>query len=561
MLRKLWRNYYRYIRVSNKESLLALFLGIIGAFLETFSIYLLANLITKIENNNLNLYKFNLGSISFSLGWYLTIFLTAAIFSALVYYLSNKNIVNAKCKVERFVREEITDITLNIKWEYYLKLSQGDISKSIVAEGQNISEGYMYFLQSLTYFVIAITYFLICLLLVPDTFLILILYAFLAYRIYVYYSNKASDFGKGLSEITSNIGNWTASIFNNLKYIRTISKDRLARDESKSLFLKFAKSYSNAMVASYKSKLITEILTILFIFISIKYIIFSKSNASNLILSLSLFVRMTPKVYNAQSRLLDSVAMISWPILHYEKISWAKKYSEDLKTNQITNFVFDSKIELDSISFRYPKSDYLFNNLSLKINNNEAIGIFGDSGSGKSTLLDLITGIVKPNKGNIYVSGLNLNNINISSWREQIGIVMQDNFFKNDSIAANIALGEKYINEDKIRKSLIKANAWDFVKKLPHGIDQIIYDRGMRFSGGQRQKLALARAIYSEPKVLILDEPSTGLDEKSEMEFINSLKKLLGKMIIIIISHKKNVLKICDKVFIVDNMNLKKIDV
>ena len=270
---------------------------------------------------------------------------------------------------------------------------------------------------------------------------------------------------------------------------------------------------------------------------------------------------MTPKVYNAQSRLLDSVAMISWPKLHYEKISWSKKYSEDLKTKQITKFVFDSKIELDSISFHYPKSDYLFNNLSLEINNNEAVGIFGDSGSGKSTLLDLITGIVKPNKGNIYVSGLNLNNINISSWREQIGIVMQDNFFKNDSIAANIALGEKYINKEKIRKSLIKANAWDFVKKLPQGIDQIIYDRGMRFSGGQRQKLALARAIYSEPKVLILDEPSTGLDEKSEMEFINSLKKLLGKMIIIIISHKKDVLKICDKVFVVENMNLKKIDV
>ena len=254
------------------------------------------------------------------------------------------------------------------------------------------------------------------------------------------------------------------------------------------------------MVASYKSKLVTEILTILFIFISIQYILFSKSNASNLILSLSLFVRMTPKVYNAQSRLLDSVAMISWPKLHYEKMSWAKKYSEALKTNQKNNFIFNGKIEFNSIYFHYPNSDYLFKNLSLEINNNESIGIIGDSGSGKSTLLDLLTGIVKPNKGDILISGLNLNNINISSWREQIGIVMQDNFFKNDTLAANIALGEKYSNNDKIRKSLIKANAWEFVKKLPNGIDEIIYDRGMRFSGGQRQKLALARAIYSRPK-------------------------------------------------------------
>ena len=561
MLKRLWKNYYRYIRASQKESLFALFLGILGAFLETFSIYLLANLITKIENNNLNINTLNIGSIAFSFEWYLAIFLTAGISSAIVYYLSNKNIVYAKCKVERFIREEITDITLSIKWEYYLKLSQGDIAKSIIAEGQNISEGFMYFLQSLTYALIAITYFFICLLMVPDTFLILILYAFLAFRIYAYYSNKASDFGKNLSEITSNIGNWTASIFNNLKYIRTISKDRLARDDSKALFLKFAKSYSNAMVSSYKSKLVTEILTILFIFISIQYILFSKSNVSNLILSLSLFVRMTPKVYNAQSCLLDSVAMISWPKLHYEKITWAKKYSEPFKTNQKNNFIFDGKIELNSIYFHYPKSDYLFKNLSLEINNYESIGIIGDSGSGKSTLLDLLTGIVKPNKGDILISGVNLNNINISSWRKQIGIVMQDNFFKNDTLAANIALGENSSDADKIKQSLIKANAWDFVKKLPNGINEIIYDRGMRFSGGQRQKLALARAIYLDPKILILDEPSTGLDEKSEIEFINSIKKLIGTMKIIIISHKKDVVRICDKVFIVQNMSLKKVDV
>jgi ATP-binding cassette subfamily C protein len=383
----------------------------------------------------------------------------------------------------------------------------------------------------------------------------------LAFRIYVYYSNKASDFGKNLSEITSNIGNWTSSIFNNLKYIRTISKDRLARDESKALFKKFSKSYSNAMVASYKSKLITEILTILFIFISIIYILFRKSNASNLILSLSLFIRMAPKVYNAQSRLLDSIAMISWPKLYYEKISWAKKYSEDLKNNQKNKFIFDGKVELNSIYFHYPNSDYLFKNLSLQINNYDSIGIMGDSGAGKSTLLDLLTGIVRPNKGDIFISGITMNNINISCWREQIGIVMQDNFFKNDTIAANISLGEKYIDEHKIRKALIKANAWEFVKKLPNGIYEIIYDRGMRFSGGQRQKLALARAIYSNPKILILDEPSTGLDEKSEREFITSIKKLLGKMIIIIISHKKDVVGICERVFIVQNMNLKKVDV
>ena len=133
---------------------------------------------------------------------------------------------------------------------------------------------------------------------------------------------------------------------------------------------------------------------------------------------------------------------------------------------------------------------------------------------------------------------------------------MQDNYFKNDSIAANISLGEAKINISKIKKSLQMANAWELVKNLPNGINEVIYDRGARFSGGERQKLALARALYSEPKILILDEPTTGLDKNSENELIFSIQKLLGSMIIIIISHKPNVVKICDRVLVLKGKKL-----
>ena len=554
MLRSIWINYKRYIKVSKKESKLALIFGIIGALLETFSIYLLANLITNLNKTNLIIDLPFSNQIYFKKEIYILLFLISAILSASLYFLSNKNIVKAKCLIERFVREEITDLTLNIRWEYYLKISQGDISKSILSEGQNISEGYMYFISAITYSFIAITYFVACLLLVPETFFILIIYAIFAFRIYLFYSRKADEFGKDLSNTTSNIGMWTTAIFNNLKYLKSISKDKLAKEASREIFSKFANSYESARIASFKSKFITEIMTILFIFLAITFILLRGSETSNLILSLSLFIRMTPKIYNAQIRLLDCLSMVSWPKTHLERIKWAENFKDKINKNK-NKFIFNGEIIFDSVFFNYPNSNSLLKNISLIIKKNDCIGITGKSGIGKSTFLDLITGIIKPQKGHIYLSGESIHNININSWREKLGIVMQENFFKNDTLSSNIALGNK-INRKKIKEVLIKANAWDFVSLLPNGIDEMILDRGLRFSGGERQRIALARALYNEPQVLILDEPTSGLDKNSENKLINSLKKLKGTINIIIISHKKEVVAICDKVWTLDKRGL-----
>ncbi len=557
MLKNIWRNYKRYLKITGKESKLAIIFGVIGALSETFSIYLLANLITNLDKKNLFINIKFLNQIEFTKEIYILFFLISAVLSAFLYFLSNKYIVKAKCLIEKFVREEITNLSLNIQWEYYIQMSQGDISKSILSEGQNISEGYMYFISAITYFFIAITYFAACLILVPDTFFILIIYAIFAFRIYLFYSRKADAFGKDLSNITSNIGQWTASIFNNLKYLKAKSKDKLAKEEAKDIFTKFADSYEKARIASYKSKLITEIMTVVFIFLAITFILVRGSNSSNLILSLSLFIRMTPKIYNAQIRLLDSVAMVSWPKSHNERIKWAKNYKDITYSNK-KKFFFDGEIIFDSVFFKYPNCEYILNDINLIIKKNDCIGIIGKSGIGKSTLIDLITGLIKPQKGSIYLSGQNIKNININLWRDKLGIVFQENFFKNDTLSSNIALGKK-IDKKKIKHSLIKANAWDFISLLPNGIDEMVLDRGLRFSGGERQRIALARALYNEPQVLILDEPSTGLDKVSEKKLISSIKELRGTITIIIITHKKELAAICHKVFTLSSEGLDRV--
>ena len=136
----------------------------------------------------------------------------------------------------------------------------------------------------------------------------------------------------------------------------------------------------------------------------------------------------------------------------------------------------------------------------------------------------------------------------MENWRSKLGIVFQEPYLINETIAANIALGEKYIDRAKVKEALIKANAFEFVKNLEKGLDEIILDRGSRFSGGQKQRLALARALYKDPKILIMDEPTSALDVNSENIFLKSLKEIAGSKIIIIISHKESILNSCDKI-------------
>lgn len=546
MIKELLSNYLSFINNTKKESFIAILAGILGAITETIAIYFLSEIIRDLEYLKIN-ESINNGDINFAKE--LFVFLIFSIISSFIFFISNKYLVICKSKLERNIRKDITKRILELEWPKFINLDQGEISKKIITEGEQISTGFMYFLSAIIFFSISATYFIICLLLVKNTFLLLIFYAFVAFRIYKFYSKKAHLLGKDLSLITSNIGKSSSAIFNNLKYIRSNGKEDIAMKDSNKIFKEFANYYEKSMTASYKSKHVTEILTAIFIFIAISYIFLYKQFNTDLILSLSLFIRLAPRIYNTQTRLLDATALISWPKKFKENQIWAEKYKLKNKQNKLKINSEETNIFFKSVWYKYPNSDkWIIKDLNFTINKNEFIGISGKSGSGKTTLLDLITGLIIPTKGNIFISDNNLKNIELNNWRESLGIVFQDSYLINDTIVANIGLGEKNINLDKVKESLIKANAYEFVNKLPNGINECILDRGSRFSGGERQRLALARALYKNPKILIMDEPTSALDKNAEEIFINSLKKLKGTVTIIIISHKDSILTSCDKV-------------
>ena len=190
------------------------------------------------------------------------------------------------------------------------------------------------------------------------------------------------------------------------------------------------------------------------------------------------------------------------------------------------------------------------NNISFKIEKNSIIGIFGESGSGKSTILNLLTGLLKPTKGNISIDKFDLKDDKIKDlWQNIIGYIPQDNFLLDDTVKKNIIFSNKFeeVNQTNLDKAIYLAKIDKFISSLKDGIETKIGDRGINISGGQRQRIGIARALYNDPEVLIFDEATSSLDFETENEILDEIYAIKNKTIIMI-SHNLDSLKRCQKI-------------
>jgi ATP-binding cassette, subfamily B, bacterial PglK len=254
-------------------------------------------------------------------------------------------------------------------------------------------------------------------------------------------------------------------------------------------------------------------------------------------------------------------------VLRYTRVS-VDALHDDLKKLQTSELVsfrnvlhLKKEINLNNINFSYPNSSKLnLKNINLKIPAGSNTGIVGLTGSGKSTLIDVILGLHTPKNGSLEIDGKIIDNNNRRSWQQSIGYVPQQIFLFDDTIASNIAFGQdlKHIDQDSIEKAAKIAKIHDFiVNELPLKYQTPIGERGIRLSGGQRQRLGIARALYHNPKVLILDEATNALDVHTEQLVIEEIKKLRKDRTMIIITHRLNSVKDCDNLILIEKGEIK----
>lgn len=213
-----------------------------------------------------------------------------------------------------------------------------------------------------------------------------------------------------------------------------------------------------------------------------------------------------------------------------------------------------SGIALDNVSLVYPASDsHALHGVSFEIHKGQTIALVGPSGAGKSSIADLLIGIQQPTSGRILVDGIPLSEMDLATWQRQLGVVSQDTFLFNASIADNISFGLKSPDWHLIVEAAKSAQIHDFIESLPEGYETLIGERGYRLSGGQRQRLSLARAVIRNPTLLILDEATSALDSKLEDQVRMALESMNPSTSKIVIAHRLSTIVDADQIIVLQN--------
>ena len=301
-------------------------------------------------------------------------------------------------------------------------------------------------------------------------------------------------------------------------------------------------------------------------FLILAYLFFStikNFELTEVIITLSIFTLTSLKLIPSINKILSS-----YQTLKYNKSAVNVISNELNKTNKQVNFIkkkFSILRELSflDVSFNYSKEDkYIFKSLNFKIKRGEKIGIQGSSGVGKTTFVNLISGLLQPTNGIITINNLNLNNTkNLIVWRNSIGYVPQKVSLLDDTIKNNILFGrnEKLYKINHIFDVLKKVGMYDYVKSLPKGIDTVVGENGQKISGGQAQRIGIARALLHNPLLLILDESTSSLDLNNEKIILNNVYLNFKNLTIVSISHKSNSLKFCNTIYEVKKNKLLKV--
>ena len=368
---------------------------------------------------------------------------------------------------------------------------------------------------------------------------------------------RLKESGKYLKNITQSIGSikeiivtGRAKLFLNLHYNQ--------RKTLASILQKFS-------IINVVPRYLFEILAIIGLCIIITVFLDEGKSYTEIIPLIGLFVMAAYRLMPSCTKILGALQNVVYkgPTVNtlYDELKGEKEEAKDFKSflrneeNIHEKYSLLDKIKVKNLSYSYPSSKITsLDRVSFTIKKGDTVGIIGQSGSGKSTLINLLMGLLITDEQFIFIDNHPINKI-LNLWQRDIGYVSQSPYLSDESIRNNIGFGipEDMIEDSKINKAIEFSQLKNFILSNPKGINSRVGEIGSRISGGQLQRIAIARAVYHDPSILIFDEATSALDSNTETEIIEDLKKMKGDKTIILVSHKKSTLQYCDQIIEIKN--------
>lgn len=314
----------------------------------------------------------------------------------------------------------------------------------------------------------------------------------------------------------------------------------------------------NTQVLNVLPRLWLELVAVIGFSILLFVMMAQDKSVSNIIPVLGVFAAAAFRIMPSTNRILGGLNRLRsvLPLVNFihEELTKKIKTQNHHNGNVKDNLIFKKVIEIDKIYYTYEsRPGQILSNININIPLGSQVGFVGESGSGKTTLVDIILGLLSPTKGHIKIDGVDIQK-NLRGWQEQIGYVPQSVYLTDDTLRKNVAFGvdDDKIIEENVKKAIESANLGKFVANLPDGLNTLVGEKGVRLSGGQCQRIGIARALYHKPKVLVLDEATSSLDTGTEKEIMKEVSDLRGNKTVIIVTHRVSTVSNCDQLFKLD---------